>query len=130
MNNLKVGCRFFACLIILVLIVNFENLLIFQANTSTSGYIFIFTIGSLYLVLNLLSVCGLFFGKQWGFWFTYVAIIFTTIFFSTSYIPWISNLFQENIRFIPMIISNFLVLISMGRLHFLSHKKSSLYESR
>jgi hypothetical protein len=122
MNNLKFACRFFACLIILVLVINFENLLIFRANTSIQGYIFIFALGSLYLVLNLLSVLGLFFGKQWGFWLTYIAIILTTFFFSTSYIPWISNLFQENIRFIPMIISNFVVLISIGRLHFLSRK--------
>jgi hypothetical protein len=122
MNNLKFACRFFACLIILVLVINFENLLIFRANTSIQGYIFIFALGSLYLVLNLLSVLGLFFGKQWGFWLTYIAIIFTTFFFSTSYIPWISNLFQENIRFIPMIISNFVVLISIGRLHFLLRK--------
>lgn len=122
MNNMKFACRFFACLIILVLIINFGNLLIFRVNTSIQGDIFIFALGSLYLVLNLLSVLGLFFGKQWGFWFAYVAIIFTTIFFSTSYIPWISSLFQENIRFIPMIISNFVVLISIGRLHFLSHK--------
>jgi hypothetical protein len=122
MNNLKFACRFFACLIILVLVINFENLLIFRANTSIQGYIFIFALGSLYLVLNLLSVLGLFFGKQWGFWLTYIAIILTTFFFSTSYIPWISNLFQENIRFIPMIISNFVVLISIGRLHFLLRK--------
>src|SRR5687767_8786486 len=108
----------FACLIVLVLTVNFENLMIFRANTSILGYIFIVMIGSLYLALNSVSVVGLLLQKQWGFWFTYVAIIFTTIFFSTSYIPWISNLFQENIRFIPMIISNLVVLISIGFLHF------------
>ena len=129
MNNLKIACRFFACLIILVLAINFKNLLIFQANTSISGYIFISTIGSSYLVLNLLSACGLFFRKQWGFWIAYAAIIFTTIFFSTSYIPGISNLFppsQENIRFIPMVVGNFVVLIFIACIHFLSHRKQKM----
>jgi len=118
------GCRLIASLIILMLLINWESgYLMFQIITSdTLWKIFVFALGASFFALNLVSATGLFLNKRWAFWLTYIAVVFTTIFFSIPYIPLITKLFPHNIRYIPLIVGNLIVLAFTAYLHVLSRK--------
>lgn len=47
----------------------------------------------LFLSFNLIAAIGLYRLKKWGFTFAYIAIPFSTIAFSTSYIPYFNRIF-------------------------------------
>lgn len=124
-NTAKFGRLLIAFLFILIVIMNFENvLLVFQVNTSNSWWkLFLWSIGSLFFLLNIATAFGLLINKKWSFWLAYLAIPLTTIFFSTAYIPFINNFFAENIRYILMMIGNFIVLAFIVYLHTISKSR-------
>ena len=122
MNAAKLGRLLIAGLVILATITNFANVLMLQVHTNLWWKVFLVVIGSLFFVLNIASAFGLLLVKQWGFWLAYVAIIFSTIFFATSYVPLIDKIFTENIRYLPMIGGNLIVLAFIVYLHFVSRR--------
>ena len=69
----------------------------------------------LFIILNLIAAIGLFFLKKWSFSISYLAIIFSTVFFSISYIPLISKIsnffLPQTFHPIPVILINSLILI-------------------
>lgn len=93
MSDLTFGCRLISFLIGLTTIIAlFKNAFILQkiailGNTMSVSSIFLITLGSLLLILNIAAAIGLYFVKKWSFIITYIAIIFTTVFFSIPYIP-------------------------------------------
>lgn len=128
MNKIIISCRVVSCLIMLLVLTHWKISGLFLVSIDTfSGKAFLVVIALLFFLLNTISAFGLFFTKRWGFWFAYIAIIFSTIFFSVAYIPFVSKIFAENIRYIPMIVGNFLVFIFTAYLHLSLHSKSSLY---
>lgn len=118
-----------ACLFLLVVIINFENAAVFQLKSNDIWWmIYLWGIGLVFFILNLATSFGLFFDKRWCFWLAYPAIVFSTIFFSTSYIPLIGGIyriFPENIRYILLLIANFIVLAFIAYLHVVSKPSSS-----
>lgn len=96
MKNIIFGCRFVSFLMFLTLILNWKVPVIqFHAGLQQSniaiGWLAILIItGVLFIILNLIAAVGLFFLKKWSFSICYVAIIFSTIFFSISYVPLVS----------------------------------------
>ena len=127
MNKRNISCRVVAFLILLTILLNWQNVtLMFHANTpSFMAEIFLITITTLFLLLNLIAALGLFFTKWWGFWSAYFAIIFSTIFFSTAYIPFvdlIGKALPTNLVFAPMLLSNVLVLALIIYLHIKSRR--------
>lgn len=120
MKNIIFGCRFVSFLMFLTLILNWKVPVIqFQAvlqqRDMASGWLTILiTTGMLFIVLNLIAAAGLFFLKKWSFSVCYLAIIFSTIFFSISYVPLISvvsNFFLPKSPGILLILINIIFLI-------------------
>jgi uncharacterized membrane protein (DUF2068 family) len=115
MNKLEFGCRTVAFFIALSIISGWQNILfpIEQAidqHTTTTAAIFLIAIALLFLILNLIAALGLYLLQKWGCIVTYIAIVFSTVFFSNTYIPLINKLFPLAIRPISLIIINLLLI--------------------
>ena len=127
-NKLNFGCKLVSLLILLsfiiygwkVVYISFQ--LIFQWSQVNMwwGIYFIVTT-SLLLFLNASAAYGLFYTKKWGFILAYLAIIFSTIFFSYSYVPFIgkiiNNMFSIGPRYITLIVINLIVICYVAYLH-------------
>ena len=128
MKNIHIGCKFISILIILVLFLNWKNVtvplqLASQQPGITVWTVFLSAIGILFLLLNAMAAIGMYLTKWWGFIATYAAVIFSTIFFSTSYVPLIGELFPEQGRFISLVVINLLVFAYTAYLNLASRKK-------
>ena len=111
MNTIKRSHLLIASLLILSVILNINNDILFTIHTEAFySRLLLIILGLSFFVFNLLAALGVLFSKPWGFWLAYLAVVISTIFFSTSYIPFISHLFHENIRYLPAIIGNLIVL--------------------
>ena len=117
MKNNLFGCRFVSCLIFLTLIRNWKVPFILfqlgfqQTHVTNAVSIFYLIIGALFILLNLIAAVGLFCLQKWSFTVSYLAIIFTTVFCSISYLPPIHNFFLPQLPHIPMILINLAILI-------------------
>ena len=131
MKSITARCRLISVLIILTMIVTgWKNTFILekaeiaiQHGNISSESIFLIAIGSLFLILNTAAAAGLFFVKRWGFFFAYCAIIFSTIFFSTPYVPIISKILPFPL-WISLIIINCIILFYTIYLHNLFLEKN------
>ncbi|OGT40072.1 MAG: hypothetical protein A3F12_07640 [Gammaproteobacteria bacterium RIFCSPHIGHO2_12_FULL_38_14] len=131
MRNVQMGCRLICFLVMLTLIIGWHNFispfrLSFQQNHINNWSIFLILVGSLFLILNIASAVGLYLVRKWGFIVTYIAIIFSTIFFSTSYVPFISTFFPVHVRYVALIAINLAVLSYVFYLDVLFRKKSNV----
>lgn len=107
-----------SCLFILALVINFQNALVFQTYaTSLPWKFFLWGIGTLFFVLNIATAFGLIFAKRWGYWLSSPAILFSSIFFSTAYIPFLGLFFRDDIQSLVMMASNSTVLVCVIYLH-------------
>ena len=119
MKNIKIGCRLVSFLIFLTFVLNWKvPVTQLQAAFQQADFmwlIFFIITGVLFILLNLIAAVGLFFLKKWSFSISYLAIIFSTVFFSISYIPLISKIsnffLPQTPHHIPMILINSLILI-------------------
>jgi len=115
MNKKKFGCRLVSFLITVTLILNWQNVVIpiqvVMSQSSDGWSDLLEIIGILFLILNVIAAVGMFFLKRWGFAATYVAIIYSNIFFSTSYIPFVSKILRLPWSGISLLIVNLLVMI-------------------
>lgn len=128
MKNIQFGCKLISLLIFLTLITNWENILIlfrlaFQQPNINAWSLLVISLVSLFLIFNLTAIVGMFLTRRWGFITTYIAIIFSTIFFSTSYLPFVMKLFPVDVRFVSLIVINLIILLYVIYLDIISRKK-------
>lgn len=122
MKNLKWGCNLVAILIILALIGGWRNVMMLSHQGQLSSG-FIIMLVSFYLLFNIVAAWGLFLQKSWGFLCTYLAVVYSTVFFSISYIPLITHVMAEGKpRLIALIICNLIVLVYTMYLDYLSQQ--------
>lgn len=127
-NKLNFGCKLVSLLILFsfmiygwkVAYISFQVALQWwQINIWWGIYLIITT--SLFLFLNASGAYGLFYTKKWGFILAYLAIIFSTIIFSYSYVPFIgkiiNNIFSIGPQYITLIVINLIVVCYVGYLH-------------
>ena len=126
--SISFGCRLISLLIIVALIAGWKNIaipfeLVLQQHNINSWSIFLVIMGSAFLLLNMFAALGLFLIKKWGFISAYAAILFSTIFFSASYLPLVNKIFPASIQYIPLIVNNLIVLSYTVYLHIQFQKK-------
>lgn len=112
----KTMCRIFAVLIALVVVMRWKTLTLISFPAQVGWLNFVSTIGLLFFVFNIAAAIGLFLLKRWGFFVSYIAIAFSTFFFSTPYIPIITNLLPRHWRYAAMLIINIVVVLCIVRL--------------
>ena|SRR3990167_7975281 len=122
MNEIKNGCRLAALLVIATLIINWSGVFIpLQIGyylRVMNGFAWLLVVMSLlFLTLNVTAAIGLYRMQWWGFVSAYVAIIFSTIFFSACYLPFFDRLFPVNYVGIALLIANTMVLVLVICLH-------------
>jgi len=119
MKRLRYGCRLLAFFITLTLIIGWRKIPISLASPGDAAGYQIF-LGVMFLLLNGAAACGIFMIKRWGFIVAYIAIIFTTVYYGISYVPYLVNIFHEPIRPIFLPVINLGVFLSVIYLHRLS----------
>jgi hypothetical protein len=115
MSKQKLGHLILAALIILVLITNWQNgLWMLNVKTVNANWeIMAIILGSLFFLLNLVAAIGLLRTRPWGYYLTYIAVIFSTVMLSTSYIPFIGRLGQflpAPWEVVPFVVGNLIFL--------------------
>lgn len=128
-KNMRMGCRLISFLVILTLITNLHNVIIplelaIQQSNTNNWSIFLILAGSLFLLVNIASAVGLYLMRKWGFIITYIAIIFSTIFFSTSYVPFVARFFPVHLKYLVLIVINLAVILCVLYLDVSFRKKS------
>ena|SRR3990167_2885862 len=130
-NKLNFGCKLVSLLILLSFIIDgwevtyisFQIALYQWWETSFWWAIYLIITTSLFLFLNASAAYGVFYTKKWGFILVYLAIIFSTFFFSYSYVPFIvkiiNNMFSIHPRYITFIVINLIVICYVAYLHVL-----------
>lgn len=116
LKGVKFGCKLISLLFVLALIIGRENIFVgfemaYQANSINITYLFIIVLGLLFLIFNLVAAIGLYRLKKWGFIFAYIAITYSTIFFSTAYIPFVSRIFPIRFGWVALILINLTFLL-------------------
>lgn len=122
MKNIRLGCKFISCLMILTLILHWKvpviplQMILQQPDIWNEwiGWTLYFVITDiLFVLLNLIAAIGLFIIKKWGFTVSYLAISCSTL-LGISYLP---LTYQSFYRFflsqpsiIPMIMINLALL--------------------
>jgi hypothetical protein len=122
MKDVKIGCKALSILMLITLLVNFSNvyvpLKIVYYLHAFNGFAFVLVVmGLLFFIINSLAIVGIFRRRWWGFATGYTAIVFSTIIFSTSYIPFFNYLFPVRYVSLALLIANVAVLIVMIYLH-------------
>jgi hypothetical protein len=126
LKNPAFGCRLLSFIFALSLITGRENIfLAFSAIYPFNDSIILITVGLLFLLLNLSAAIGLFWLKKFGFICAYIAIIFSTVFLSTIYLPITSKIFPNTINIILLFVINAIVLSYIIYLDILLHHKKN-----
>lgn len=112
-NHLILQCRLVAALILLAVVCQWK---IYPGlyQLYTNGYVPVVIYAPMVLIftlLNLFAGIGLYKLRTWGFILAYIAIPFSTVFFSASYLLLIGN------KPIPLIATNLIVLVYIVYLH-------------
>lgn len=102
-------------LLILIMLVRYWKIaeVIFSGHINNVNHLRIVALVVAYFGLNIVAVIGLFQLKAWRTVVAGSAILFSTLFFSTSYIPFIAEWFAKPYRFYAMIIANLIVLLAV-----------------
>tara|TARA_R110000868_G_scaffold184639_4_gene426291 strand:- start:195 stop:641 length:447 start_codon:yes stop_codon:yes gene_type:complete len=129
MNGVKWGCRLVALLITVMLLRHwgsiFGPLKILYYLRSFDGFaLLLVAMGMLFLLVNALAAVGMYQGKRWGFFATYVAIVFSTIFYAASYLPYFNKLFPAHYASLSLLMANVGVLLWVIYLQVMSHTKT------
>lgn len=123
-NKINLGCKFIALLMLLTVIFNWKGIYIFFNNPLPIGwYVIISIVFLLFFLLNVVSAVGLFWSKHWGFTLSYIAIVFSTLFFGSCYIPHLPRLFPAHERPYIAILVNLILIAVIATLHYLSRRK-------
>lgn len=113
--SVKYGSKLVSALILLTVILNFNNVflplkIIYYLRSANSFALLLVAMGLSFLLINLVAAVGLYCLSRWSFVTTYVAIIFSTVIFSASYIPYFPRLFPAQYAFAALVIANVSVL--------------------
>lgn len=127
MKHVKIGCQIIAALILITTVVNWQSAfiplrIVYYLQELNGFAIFLASIGILFVLLNLAASLGLFWLKNWGFAVAYTAIIFSTLFLSVSYIPFVSKLIPPAYSSASLCIINIAVLLVLVYLHVMIRK--------
>lgn len=128
MKEIEFACKLAAMLITAILVINLDNSLssiklALVEDGINGNFVFLITIGTLFFVLNFAAAIGLYYTQKWGFLFAYVAILFSSIVFSTSYVPFSTLIFSNQTKTFGLIVSNVVVLYYVFYFNLLLHKK-------
>lgn len=119
----KIRCRIAAFLIALTLILHWKIIFSLAPIANIKLYFYIVCTVIVYGLLNVLATIGLYKVKRWSYFVSYLAIIFSTVFFSVQYFPkmhFMYVVFAElpaNLRSIPTIIINCLFFLYIIYIH-------------
>lgn len=96
----EVTNKIIALLMVVMLVLHWKVVSILfpisAANYSLNSLVIV--LAGLFLVLNLVGAFGVYKYNKFGLWFGCAAIIFSTIFFSVAYVPFISKLIITHYR--------------------------------
>lgn len=120
MASIQFSCKLAAFFILMALFLGWQHVYTlysaaFQQDHIHAWGIFFVAIATLFCVLNVVSAVGLFLIKHWVFWLSYIAIVFSTIFFSATYVPFIHAI---GMHFLPVTARPFFPLIVNALLMF------------
>lgn len=123
-NKISLICRVMALLILVTVIVHWDIFLVFFHYPLPIGWYALMAImGLIFIVINIVSAVGLFWEKPWGFTTSYLAIVFSTLFFSACYIPYLTRLFPAQDRTYAMMLVNVIFIIIIASLQYLARSK-------
>lgn len=99
-------------LLMLIMLVHYWQIarVVFSTHTNIS-HLKITALIIIYFGLNIAAIIGLFQLKSWRTLVACLAILFSTLFFSTSYIPFIDKFFAPSYRFYAMLAVNLIILL-------------------
>lgn len=91
-KDLVLGCRVVSVFILVMMVINWRIMfkpfnLFYYLGTEYPFVVLLVGLSLAFIVLNLVAAIGLFKTERWGFVFTYVAMVFSTLFFAVSYVP-------------------------------------------
>jgi hypothetical protein len=126
MKDVKLGCKIIAILIILTLLLNLGTVLypmkIYYDLGKYDQFATLLVIRSfIFLLLNAVAVYGLYCLRSWGYGVAYAAIVYSTLFFGVSYIPFFEMLFPAQYVTFANLLANIgilTLLISMQMMEF------------
>jgi uncharacterized membrane protein len=118
MKGIKIGSIAMGLIIGIIVVHNMEMsvFLMQKAHEYTWAHLLIVLI----FLFNLLSIIGLVLTKPWGYYVAYIAVVFSTIFFATNYIPYIKLAFHPNNHIHLLFICNGVFILIIATLHSLS----------
>ncbi|MDR3478063.1 MAG: hypothetical protein P4M14_08560 [Gammaproteobacteria bacterium] len=124
-NKIAVGCKVIALLMLLTVIMNWRVVNLWHIQSLPIGWYLLIILNTLlFFVTNTMAAVGLFWVKKWGFGLSYFAIVFSTLFFSTAYIPFVSHFFPKKNHALAVMVINLIVILIIGSLQYLSRRKS------
>lgn len=134
MNIINFGCKLVAILIMLAFVVYglkityLSSEVIFHQGHGTLGRgMYLVVLMPIFLFLNMLAAYSIFNVKKWGFVIVYITIIYSTFFFSVSYIPFvntiINNAFSIGPRYVTVIVLNIIVMAFVAYLQWRYYKQ-------
>lgn len=86
---------------------------------SVGWKLLIFAMFSVLILANIVSGFCLFKLKTWGFWLGYLTVLYTSLFFSMSYIPFVRyiDLYVLQTPGLMMVVANVIILSALVYLH-------------
>ena len=91
-KDIAFGCKIISLFILIMIVINWRIVfkpmrLFYHLGLDYPFVVLLLATSLFFLLLNVLAVIGLYKVKIWGFVTTYIAMIFSTIFLSVSYVP-------------------------------------------
>lgn len=126
-NKISLLCKVIALLMLLTVVFHWNVFLIFFNYPLPIGwYVIMVLMALIFVIINIISAVGLFWGKKWGFTTSYLAIVFSSLFFGTCYIPYFPHLFPREDRAYVLTLVNLIIIVIIASLQYLSRPNKSI----
>jgi uncharacterized membrane protein (DUF2068 family) len=118
MTNVKKGCRLVSICILLNVLLHWSNIwfpfkIIYHLQSYNRFAVIMAVMSLLFVLINGMAAIGLWRMQWWGFVTAYTAILFSTIFFAASYIPFFPKFFPEHYASLALFCANGAVLLAV-----------------
>jgi hypothetical protein len=115
MKDIDLGRRVIAFFILVVVIMHLDTVfapmkIIYYLGRFDGFAVLVVVLGWLFVLINLCAAYGLFRLRNWGFGTTYAAIVYSTLIFGASYIPFFDWLFPARYASYAALMANIGVL--------------------
>lgn len=118
MTNVKKGCRAVSVLIMLNVFLHWSNIwfpfkIIYHLQSYNRFAVIMAVMSLLFVLINAMAAIGLWRIQWWGFVTAYTAILYSTIFYAASYIPYFPDFFPEHFASLSLFCANGALLIAV-----------------